>query len=193
LALDLSLRDENLNLDDYMKLVWNTYGKVEDYYTVKDLHNTLNTYAGEEFGDNFFNNYIYKSEMPDYEHLLKTVGVNLTRNNNRVSFGSTIKNQMITANVIIGSSAYNAGLEKGDKLIKIDDIALTGTSMLNDLMSQYKPNDTVTVTYERLGKTRTTQLTFQKNPTYSIGLFETNGIELSEEVKANRDTWLGAK
>ena len=189
LALDLSLREQGLNLDDYMKLVWTTYGKIEDYYTIQDLHNTLSEYAGAEFGDTFFNNYIYKSEMPDYERLFKTVGINVTKNDNRVSFGGFVRNQVITANVTMGSSAYNADLEKGDKLLKIGNTTLTETTSLNDAISQYKPNDTVTVTYERLGKVRTTQLTFQKDPSYSIALSDVDNTE----AKTNREAWLGAK
>ena len=96
LALDLSLREQGLNLDHYMKLVWNTYGKLEDYYTIEDLHNTLNEYAGAEFGNTFFNNYIYKSKMPDYVRLFKTVGIELTVNDERVSFGASVRNQVIT-------------------------------------------------------------------------------------------------
>ena len=193
LALDLSLREQNLNLDDYMKLVWATYGKVEDYYTIQDLHNTLNEYAGADFGDAFFNNYIHKSEMPDYERLFNTVGVSLKTNKEQVSFGAFLRNQTITANATMGSSAYNAGLEKGDKLIKIGNTTLTETTRLNNVISQYKPNDTVTVVYERLGKTRETQLIFQQDPSYSISLFEANNMELPADAKANRDAWLGAK
>jgi len=189
LALDLSLREQGLNLDDYMKLVWTTYGKVENYYTVEDLHNTLNDYAGAEFGDVFFNNFIYKSQMPDYKRLFKTVGINLTRNNNRVSFGGFLRNQVITANVTMGSSAYEAGLEKGDKLIKIGDTTLSETTQLNDVISPYKPNDTVTVVYERLGQQRETQLTFKADPTYSISL----SGEDNADAKTNREAWLGAK
>ena len=41
LALDLSFREKDLSLDDYMKLVWTTFGKNEKPYEVKDLHNAL--------------------------------------------------------------------------------------------------------------------------------------------------------
>ena len=44
-------------------------------YTIDDLHKTLNQYAGNTFGDSFFNNYIYKSGMPDYKTLFSAVGV----------------------------------------------------------------------------------------------------------------------
>lgn len=189
LALDLSLREQGLNLDDYMKLVWNTYGKVEDYYTIEDLHNTLKDYAGTEFGDAFFNNYIYKSEMPDYGRLFKTVGISLTTNDERVSFGAFVRNQDIVANVTIGSSAYEAGLEKGDKLLKIGDTTLSNDSNINDVISHYKPSDTVTVVYERFGVQRETQLAFKADPTYSISLSE----EEDADTRANREIWLGAK
>uniref|UniRef100_UPI0025C3EDDF M61 family metallopeptidase n=1 Tax=Leeuwenhoekiella sp. UBA6783 TaxID=1946747 RepID=UPI0025C3EDDF len=36
LALDLSLREKNLNLDEFMQLMWKRFGKTEVAYTVKD-------------------------------------------------------------------------------------------------------------------------------------------------------------
>src|SRR5690606_22506463 len=105
LALDLSLREKGLNLDDFMKRMWIDFGKKQQFYTVDDVHKTLNSYAGNEFGDHFFNNYIYKSGMPDYEALFKSVGVNL-ETKNEVDFGATVRSQRIINNPKIGSSAY---------------------------------------------------------------------------------------
>lgn len=79
LALDLSLRKQDLNLDDYMRLVWNNFGENEIPYTNNGLHQLLNLYAGKDFGDTFFNNYIYKSKMPNFKNLFEFVGVRLTR------------------------------------------------------------------------------------------------------------------
>lgn len=189
LALDLSLREQNLNLDDYMKLVWNTFGKIEKYYTVNDLHTTLNTYAGAEFGDNFFNKYIYKSGMPDYKRLFKTVGVNLNKNSDKAAFGMQIRNQVITTNTNIGSSAYEADLEKGDKLIKINNTVLNETNINTVLQKNYKVGDVLTIIYERFGKTKTTKMTLQSDISYSISSED----GLSEAVKVNRNSWLGAK
>ena len=87
LALDLSLRQNGLSLDGYMKLVWNTYGKNEVPYTIKDLHESLKQYAGPVFGDNFFNNYIYQSKMPDYESYFKSVGVVVKQDFDNPYFG----------------------------------------------------------------------------------------------------------
>jgi predicted metalloprotease with PDZ domain len=189
LALDLSLRAENLNLDDYMALIWKTYGKTETYYTIADLQQTLKAYAGADFGDAFFNNYIYKSDMPDFESLFKTVGVQLQQNTDQPAFGLRLKKQVITSNTMVGSGAYAAGLEKGDKLLKIDGVEMNETSDLNKILGTVKPKQTVDVVFERFGKLRTVKLTLDADTSYIISSLDV----LSEAAKANRDAWLGAK
>ncbi|EDP71080.1 hypothetical protein FBALC1_01312 [Flavobacteriales bacterium ALC-1] len=189
LALDLSLRAQDLNLDDYMKLVWNTYGKVEKYYTIDDLHQTLNSYAGAEFGDTFFNSYIYKSKMPDFKTLFRTVGVELKQNTDKPAFGLRLRNQVIASNTQVGSSAYKAGLEKGDKLIKIGSVEINETSDLNKILTDAKLNQTIEVVYERFGKQQSTKMTLDADRSYDI----TSSENISEKVKVNRNAWLGAK
>jgi len=189
LALDLSLREKDLNLDDFMKLVWNTFGKNEIPYTVKDLHTTLIELAGQEFGDQFFNNYIYKSGMPNMKHLFDNVGVSLTQDKNKVSFGASVREGEISRNTKIGSSAYNARLENGDKIIKVGDFTLSDDLDFNTIINRFKPEDVINVTYERLGNTRETTVTLQESNSYIIALFE----DANDVQKANRDAWLNSK
>jgi predicted metalloprotease with PDZ domain len=189
LALDLSLRENNLNLDDYMKQVWTTFGKNEIPYTVKDLHIILNEFAGQEFGDYFFNNYIYKSDMPDMKRLFRNVGVSLTQDKSKVSFGANIEDGEISENTKMRSSAYNAGLENGDEIIKVGDFTLSKNLDFNTILNKFKPKDVVTVIYERLGNTRETTVMLQESNSYIIALFEgANDVQ-----KANRDAWLNFK
>lgn len=190
LALDLSLREKGLNLDDYMKLIWTNFGKPEKPYTVEDLHHTLNLYAGNDFGDYFFSHYIYKSDMPDMKRLLNNVGVSLTQDNNKVSFGAYLQNGLIVENTIMGSSAYLAGLENGDKIIKVGEVLIDDSVDLNTLLNSYKPNDAVTIIFERLGVTKETLVTFQASKAYHLGLLETNDAELTTDKMANRKAWL---
>ena len=189
LALDLSLRAQDLNLDDYMKRVWEIYGKPFKNYTVDDLHQTLNAYAGEEFGNQFFNNYIYKSEMPDYASLFKTVGVDIKQNTDKPAFGLRLRNQVIVSNTKMGSSAYKAGLEKGDKLVRIDGVIINGASDFNSIFQNIGPNKTIEVVFERFGKEQSVKMTLDTDTSYSISSLET----LSEIEKRNRASWLGAK
>ena len=193
LALDLSLREKDLNLDDYMKLVWNIFGKTEKSYTFIDLHNTLIEYAGQEFGDNFFNNYIYKSDMPDMKRLFESVGVSLTQSKEKVSFGASVRDGIIYRNTRMGSSAYNAGLENGDKIIKFGDFTLNNNLDFITVLNKFNPKDTVTIVYERLGNTRETLVTLQESASYTISLFEANDLELDDAKKEKRDAWLNSK
>lgn len=189
LALDLSLRSQNRNLDDYMKLVWETYGKTGQFYTVDDLHQTLNSYAGAEFGDDFFNKYIYKSEMPDFGTLFESVGVRLEQNLDKPAFGLDLRNQIITSNTRVGSGAYRAGLEKGDKLVSLAGVAINETSDINKILGKMKPNDVVDVSFMRFGKLRSVKMTLDEDTSYNISSL---GV-LSETAKANREAWLGEK
>ena len=193
LALDLSLREKNLNLDDYMKLVWQTYGKTQTYYTIDNLNQTLNEYAGKDFGNRFFNNYIYNSEMPDFKQLFKTVGVLLSQDTTKVAFGAFVRHGKLMSNPKTNSTAYKAGLQKGDKLLKIGNTELTEDTNLNDLLNTYKVNDKVEVVFERFGETKTTNLTLLADTSYTISLMEADKKPLNKKLKTNRENWLQAK
>ncbi|PCJ94843.1 MAG: peptidase M61 [Flavobacteriaceae bacterium] len=194
LALDLSLREQQLNLDDYMKLVWNTFGKTAVNYTVDDLNQTLNSYAGKEFGNHFFDNYIYKSNMPDFKRLFLSVGIQLIQDTSKVAyFGVSLRDQKANNYSRFNSAAYNAGLTKGDKIIQLGNEELNNSSNLNDILSAYKPDDTLSLIYERYGETKETAITLLKNQNYSISLFEENDIKLKKKIKEHRTDWLAEK
>lgn len=193
LALDLSLREKSLNLDDYMKLVWTSLGKEEIPYTITDLHESLNDYSGQEFGNAFFNTYIYASEMPDMKRLLETVGVELSQNESKAWFGSSPINGMLSSNTLIGSPAYKAGLENGDLLISIGDFILSESYSFETILKHFKPGDTAKIVFERLGEQIESEITFGQDPSYRTTLVEANGGTLSDTQKRARDAWLKAK
>ena len=196
LALDLSLRERGLHLDDYMKEVWKTYGKTETPYTIQNLQTSLNTYAGNSFGDDFFKEYIFKSEMPDYAGLFKTVGVVVSRDTDSAYFGAAVSitddlNGKIQSNPKMGSPAYIAGLDKDDIITSINGKPLPNGIQFDDFIKQeFKPSDKVTVTFERNGIEESTEVLLVSNPNYTIDLLEKNGIEPSNDVLKNRKDWL---
>ncbi len=195
LALDLSLRQKNLNLDDYMKFVWQTYGQKETSYTVEDLHKMLNKYAGPDFGNQFFGNYVYKSDMPNYAPLFKSVGVVLKQDSTKPFFGASVSikddgTALIDRNVPIGSPAYKAGLENGDVIISINTISFKKEQRFSDFINQFKVGDVLEVTFKRYGVERSASLVLQADPSYSIQLMEKEGVKPSKEVLAKRKAWL---
>lgn len=195
LALDLSLREKGLNLDDYMKIVWQRYGQNEKPYQIEDLHQTLNNYAGKEFGDGFFGSYIYRSEMPDYRSLFKSVGVHLEQKSNTPYTGFRItynnENQSAIAGTIkMGSPAYRAGLNKGDRLLRINDIPIVSDKPIDNYLEGLKIGDTIKIAYARYGIERSTPLITGKDPAYTLVLSEKEGVSPAKIVLQRRKEWL---
>jgi len=191
LALDLSLRENHLNLDDYMKLVWNAYGKVGEYYTIEDLKNMLISYAGNDFGNFFFDNYIYKSGMPDFRALFKNVGIDLKLDESKVSFGAEVMNQKIMDNPRISSTAYLAGFQKGDKILKIGDFNVNNIVPLEMVLNKYNVGDVVKITFLRHEKVNEVEVTLKAGKIYDLSLMDGNSSSRTEVQ--NRFNWLYAK
>ena len=177
LALDLSLRnlDGDKDLDGFMKLVWQNFGKNEIPYTIINLEDTLTIYVSKSFSNDFFNSYIYKSNMPDYTALLQSVGIEFSqRYENRPRFGASIQNidnkWLITSNPAYDSSAYKASLSKGDQIISIDGKVTDNKLNPNFLLTEYIPGDKVTVVYNRFGIQHKTEMILIENQAYKTKL-----------------------
>ena len=101
-----------------------------------------------------------------------------------------VKNGLITENTMMGSSAYNAGLENGDKIIKVGDVLISNSNNFNKVLSTFKPTDEVKIVFERLGITKETTVILQSSQAYNLSLFETNAMKLSKDQKESRAAWL---
>ena len=193
LALDLGLRnlEGDKTLDGFMKLVWNTYGKTEIPYTVRDLQESLKNYAGSEFSNSFFNISVFDSQMPNYKELFEAVGVSFEQPFlDKAALGCTIDNKwIISSNPFKGSASYKANLVKGDEIISINGIAIDINTKPTDFFLQFKPQQKVSVIFNRFGEQKVTQLTFDADASYSTSLLE----NVKKKVEAKRAEWLGKK
>lgn len=199
LALDLSLREKGLNLDDYMKSIWKKYGKPEIPYTVQNLHDALKKYAGNTFGDDFFNNYIYKSEMPDYKKLMESVGVVLEQPETYLYFGAYVSmlpdrsGYKILRNTKIGSPAYQAGLDNGDVVLSINDKPFTEDQSFEDYLDHFSIGEPLLVTFARYGEEKTTEMVLTPSPDYIFSLMEDKEQQPSKKMLEQRKEWLTIK
>ncbi|WBL25424.1 M61 family metallopeptidase [Zunongwangia sp. HGR-M22] len=193
LALDLELRDQDLNLDDFMKLVWETYGKPEKPYVVKDIENLLKEYAGESFGKSFFNKYIYNSKMPEYKPLLDKMGINISRRAEEADLGISVENKdsmvVMTNNPKIGTSAYKGGLDKGAEIISVNNTVIKNKEEFNSITSTLKPGEKISIKFKNYDEEKTAEVTVGKNPSYEIKI---NADAKKKEVE-NREKWLTKK
>jgi predicted metalloprotease with PDZ domain len=131
--------------------------------------------------------------MPDFNHLFETVGVQLNQDTSKVDLGVFVRHGKLMSNPKNNSSAYKAGLQKGDTLIKVGTTEITEDTDLNALLNTYKVNDIVEVAFERYEKTKTATLTLQADTSYTISLMETDKKPLDKKLKMNRENWLKAK
>lgn len=196
LALDLSLRnlEENKNLDEFMRLVWESYGKKEKPYTLANLEELLSSYTSPSFSKNFFDSYIFESQMPDYKSLLSSVGIEfMVKDPNSPALGSWIKNKnnkwLISSNPVKNGSLYNAGLVKGDEIVSIDGVLTNDKLSPEDFLRNRQPEAQVKVVFNRFGVQKESVVTLEKNNSYTTFLKE----DVTKEIKKRQNSWLDPK
>ena len=196
LALDLSLRSykKDLNLDDFMKLVWTKYGKTEIPYTIENLFITLREYAGETFADGFFENYIYDSKIPDFKKLFATVAIYLKLKDRGAYLGAEIEFNKdglarISKYTKKGTPAYEAGLEKEDLILSIGNKSFSDIDQFNEVLSKHKPGKKVEVKFRRHGMERSVFVKIGVNPYVEV----TQYSKPSEKALLQRENWLKAR
>ena len=193
LALDLSLRNlqGNKSLDGFMRRVWQTYGENEIPYTLKNLETELAAYVDKTFSEQFFNSYIYDSNMPDYNALFASVGIEFSQQyEDRPSFGATIENinnkWLISSNPQQNSSLYNGGLSKEDSIISIDGKLTNNKIKPNEFLNAYKVGQTVKVVYNRFENQYEGEMTFVRDASFKTTLME----ETTKAIRQRQNSWL---
>lgn len=193
LALDLSLRENDLNLDNFMKMMWQKYGKNEVAYDTEDIENTLTAYAGKEFSNDFFAKHIRTGGQPEYKKLFDQVGVSITqeveKNHFGASFRETENGLEISRNTVIGSPAYEAGLDEGDLITSVNGTPVNTSKAMEDVIAGTAEGEKLSLEYQRFGKTETTFVELSADPEYKITLSE----NASKEQLENRKKWLESK
>lgn len=201
LALDLTLRsDFDLTLDDYMRALWQDYGRTEQPYTLEDLQSTLaRTTQDASFAEDFFKRYIYASELPNYAGLLENAGLLLqvespnSASLGTMSFSFEDNKAKLDSPTIVGSPLYEAGLERGDLILKIGRYEMSSEQSLDSLLNRVAPGDTLPIEFEQRGVSRTSEVTFIADPALQIVSDESIERPLSGPAKTFRDAWLGSQ
>jgi len=201
LGLDLTLRSRfEVTLDDFMREMWRTHGKTEKPYTLDDIRAALARVTGDPgFAGEFMDRYITGTDVPDYEALLARAGFVVRKSApgratlGRVRFQSQDGQLFVATQTLIGSPIYEAGIDRGDRIISLDGRTVTSEADVAAILAGRSPGDRIQVTYEQRGQTRTATITLAEDPTLEVVTFEKAGMAVPDEVRAFRAAWLGSR
>ena len=202
LALDLSLRTnfDNISLDDLMMTIWIKYGKPEKPYSNPDIQSALEEVCGDnEFARDFFEKYIYGNDLPNFENLFALFGYKLIKKNpGKPSIGFVrLKFEGDTATLIsqpqIASALYDAGVNKGDLILSIDDQFVTSYPELNFIIGTRKINDEIEVSYSHYGKLKKGSFKLKEDSQLVLIPKEKFSIRITDEEEKLRQDWLNSR
>ena len=224
LGLDLSLRarsDHAVTLDDYMRRMWQEFGRVTAHpdvagslgtpappaegvvarpYGVQDLRRVLADVSGDRaFADDFFDRFIHGRDVADYAALLARAGLVLRKRSpgrpwiGDVSLDFTNGTARINVPTLEDTPLYAAGIDHDDQLLSFDGVIITAVSRLEDAVQRRHPGDRVRVSIRRRGVIQDLTLTIGDDPTLQIVPAERTGRQLTADQRAFRTAWLASK
>jgi predicted metalloprotease with PDZ domain len=216
LALDLSLRARGKTLDDYMRTLWLRHGKPEIAYTLDDARRALGSVSGDTaWANGFWARYVDGHELPDYNALLEPAGmlvrksqagapwIGITAGGGGGARGGArpgapgaaapASGYTIAASVLVGTPAYAAGLETGDRILTVDGKEVTADSVLSNAIAGHKPGDRMNVVFEGRAGRREVSVAVAENPAVQVATFEDAGRTPTAAQLAFRAAWIGSK
>jgi predicted metalloprotease with PDZ domain len=206
-ALDLSLRDRTdsrVSLDDYMRAMWQSYGKpggsregyVDRPYTIGDAEETLATVSGDRaFAHEFFAKYIEGHDVADYGRLLARAGFTVRKQYPGRAWLGDLQVQpregtRVRTLVAPNWPVYTAGLEQDDEIRELDGQRINSDTDISAVLGRHKPGDRVSIAFvDRTGRTKTATIPLAENPQLEIVPVDSP----TEAQKRFRNAWLGPK
>jgi predicted metalloprotease with PDZ domain len=197
LGIDLAIRSQfpGKSLDDWMRAMWRRHPDVQKPYTAQDLEQALAEASGSsEFAKGIFQRHVDGLEPMDYSSLLARAGFTLQlAAPGKAWIGIPQMNFSdrgidITGPTLRGSPLYVAGIDRGDRILEFKT-----RREWDDLAASHKPGDRSMLTVETRTGRRQVEITWAQAPDVEIVSFEQAGRQLTPEITAFRDAWLGSK
>jgi predicted metalloprotease with PDZ domain len=202
LALDLTLRARapERSLDDFMRAMWERYGATERPYTLDDWRTTLAEVSGDgDFAKSFFDRYIAGRDIADYASLLARAGLRVRPAAagrawmGFLSLADDTAGAIVTSSPEIGTPFYAAGVERGDRMRRVDGRAIASGRAFGEYLGTRSPGDSVTLEFEQRGAARRATVAVVENPVVEVVTFERSGEPVTEEIRRFREAWLGSR
>lgn len=195
LLWDLAIRKQTNNrksLDDVMLYLYEEYGKNDRGVPEDGLQKATETITGSSFTD-FFAHYVAGYQELAYNDYLAIAGLNLIEEVDKARseayLGMRVSNEdrATINNVVPGSPAAMAGLDRGDLLVAINGAQANGGN-LSELLMGYHPDDHITVTVFRNRQLRNFDVTLGKGG--NINYLLKHMDSLNEVQQSTLKAWL---
>jgi predicted metalloprotease with PDZ domain len=194
-GIDLAIRERfpGKSLDDWMRAMWREHPDVQQPYTLDDLETTLGEATGSrEFAREMFQRHIYGMEPMPYDKLAGPAGLVVRKVRPGQAWLGTTELE-ITSNTLRDSPLYDAGLDKGDRILQCDGKSLKSASDLERWLASHKPGDHVVLKVNTRSGEKDVSLVLKENPTVEMVSYEQTGQPLTADTSAFRQSWLGSK
>jgi predicted metalloprotease with PDZ domain len=201
LGIDLAIRSRfpGKSLDDWMRAMWRRHPDVQKPYSQQDLEQGLAEATGNsEFAKEMFQRHIDGLEPMEYATVLARAGFVLQSAATGKAWAGTPQMSFSERGIDIGSALhgsplYAAGIDRGDRIVEADGKALKTRQDFNDLVASHKPGDRSTLTVETRAGKKQVQIIWAEAPDVVIVSFEKAGRQVTPQIAAFREAWLGSK
>lgn len=201
LALDLTLRQRfpGVTSDDFMREMWTTHGKTERPYTTTDARDALGRVSGDTaFAGEFWRRYVLGREIPDYQVLLAPAGLLVRQRDREAAWIGDLgldgpEGATVGSRVLVGTPAYLAGLETGDRILSLDGRAITSPGDVGAILAARPIGDQIEIVFESRGQRVEGRVDLTSDPRLEVVTFEEAGREVTASIRAFRSDWLASK
>lgn len=205
-GLDLTLRTRargrspEVTLDDFMRAMWEKFGKTGKPYTLDDARITLGEVTHDPgFADEYFRKYITGREVPDYAGLFSSAGFLFRRASpgaawlGDAEFAPAGDGLTIADPTLVGQPIYRAGLDRGDIITSLAGRTVAASSDVDSLLRAHRPGDTILVAYRSHGQQFTGRIVLEENPRMELVPAEHAGVAITPGALAQRRRWLASR
>ena len=165
-----------------------------------DLESVLVELTGDgAFAREFFARYVRGREVPDFEALLAPAGMVLRRSRpgSATIGGLQLRydpdGATLQGYTTLGTPVYDAGLDRGDRIVELDGRALRSAADLAAVLEGRLPGDEVAVRYVSRGADRSAVIVLAASPALEVVTYEADGRALDGAVRTFRESWVEAK
>jgi predicted metalloprotease with PDZ domain len=196
--LDFAIRQDTNNrksLDDWMRLLYSRYALPKPGFLPEDAVKAASEVAGVDVSE-IFRKYIRGKEPIPYEQYFAYAGIAVERKLDPekpwlgVSHSKNDDGHAKITNVLTGSSAETAGLDRDDIVIGIDGRTVDEEEF-NETVLEHKPGDTLHMTVIRMGEIKEIPVTLIASPYPSYKLKPMENA--TDQQKAIYNSWMGIK